>query len=161
MKKLFFIVLLLNFSITVFSQDDQSGGGVVTGEAKVYTSRRTVGIVDPKAPKVFENVTAQTALKDFNCVSGSKEKNYIIEATACTVAVIDYDNDGLPDIYLLNGSTINAELGKEAAPRSALFHNLGNWKFEDVTDKAGVANNRWGMGVAVGDYDNDGYPDMF
>ena len=112
-------------------------------------------------PKIFDDVTSQTALKDFNCTSGSKEKNYIIEATACTVAVIDYDNDGLPDIYLLNGSTVNAELGKEAAPRSALFHNLGNWKFEDVTEKAGVANNRWGMGVTVGDYDNDGFPDIF
>mgnify|MGYP003694696781 CR=1 FL=1 len=77
------------------------------------------------------------------------------------VAVLDYDNDGLPDIYLLNGSTLAALQGKEKPPRAALFHNLGNWKFEDVTEKANVANERWGMGVAVGDYDNDGYPDMF
>jgi len=159
MKTLWFAIMLaVSSPLFVCGQE---GGGAATGEAKVYTSRRTAGIVDAKAPKIFEDVTSQTALKDFNCVSGSKEKNYIIEATACTVAVIDYDNDGLPDIYLLNGSTINAELGKENAPRSALFHNLGNWKFEDVTEKAGVANNRWGMGVAVGDYDNDGYPDIF
>jgi hypothetical protein len=51
--------------------------------------------------------------------------------------------------------------GKEKPPKAALFRNLGNWKFEDVTDKAGVANERWGFGVAVGDYDNDGRPDMF
>ena len=154
---LFSAALLICSPLFTFAQD----AGASTGEAKSYTSRRTAGIVDEKAPKVFDDVTSQTALKDFSCVSGSKEKNYIIEATACTVAVIDYDNDGLPDIYLLNGSTVNAELGKEAAPKSALFHNLGNWKFEDVTEKAGVANNRWGMGVTVGDYDNDGFPDIF
>ncbi|MEP6903495.1 MAG: CRTAC1 family protein [Actinomycetota bacterium] len=160
MKKLLFIALLLSFSVAVFAQDEQTGG-VTTGEAKVYTSKRTVGIVDQKTPKVYENVTATTALKDFQCVSGSKEKEYIIETTACVVAVFDYDNDGKPDIFLLNGSTINAELGKEKAPKSALYHNLGDWKFENVTDKAGVANERWGMGVAVGDYNNDGFADLF
>jgi hypothetical protein len=77
------------------------------------------------------------------------------------VAIFDYDGDGLPDIYLPNGSTLPALLGKEKPPRAALYHNLGNWKFEDVTDKAGVANERWGMGVAVGDYDNDGRPDLY
>ncbi|HEY0460501.1 MAG TPA: CRTAC1 family protein [Pyrinomonadaceae bacterium] len=160
MKKLLFTAFLLSFSVAVSAQDEPVGG-VVTGEAKVYTSRRTVGIVDAKAPKVFENVTPQTALKDFQCVSGGKDKEYIVETTACTVAVFDYDNDGKPDIFLLNGSTINAELGKEKAPKSALYHNLGDWKFENVTDKAGVANERWGMGVAVGDYNNDGFADLF
>ncbi len=62
---------------------------------------------------------------------------------------------------MLNGSTINAELGKEKAPKSALYRNLGNWKFEDVTEKAGVTNERWGMGAAIGDYDNDGFSDIF
>ncbi len=156
---LFFAVLIVNSANLIFAQTAQTG--VSTGEAKVYTSRRTAGVVDEKAAKVFEDVTATTALKNFNCVSGSKEKNYIVETTACTVAVFDYDNDGKPDIYLLNGSTINAELGKEKPAKSALYHNLGNWKFEDVTDKAGVANERWGMGVAVGDYDNDGFADLF
>ena len=160
MKKLLFIALLLNFSVVGLAQDDQTGG-VVTGEAKIYTSKRTVGITDQKAPNVFENVTANTVLKDFQCVSGSKEKEYILETTACVVAVFDYDNDGKPDIYLLNGSTINAETGKEKAPKSALYHNLGDWKFENVTEKAGVANERWGMGTAVGDYNNDGFADLW
>ena len=136
-------------------------GGVSTGEAKTYTSRRTTGIVGKNAPKVFENVTQQTDLKNFQCVSGSKTKDYILETTACTVAVFDYDSDGKPDIYLLNGSTMNAELGKEKPAKSALYRNLGNWKFENVTEKAGVANERWGMGVAVGDYNNDGFADIF
>lgn len=77
------------------------------------------------------------------------------------MAILNYDNDGNPDIFLLNGGTINAMEGKEKMPHSALYHNLGNWKFEDVTEKAGVANERWGMGVTVGDFDNDGFPDIF
>lgn len=157
----FFIIICTN--ALVFAQDaaPPKPGGVSTGEPKVYATRRTTGIVDKNAPKVYQDVTAETALKNFKCVSGGKSEDYILELTACTAAIIDYDNDGKPDIFLLNGSTINAELGKEPPPRSALYHNLGNWKFEDVTAKAGVANERWGMGVTVGDYNNDGFPDLF
>ena len=157
---LFFAVLILSLGNVTSAQERQMGG-VSTGEAKVYTSKRTIGMVDAAAPKVFENVTAQTALQNFQCVSGGREKHYIVETTACTVAVFDYDNDGRPDIFLLNGSTIDAELGKEKPGRSALYRNLGNWKFEDVTAKAGLENERWGMGVAAADYDNDGHADLF
>jgi hypothetical protein len=139
----------------------QPMGGVSTGAAVTYTSRRTVGIVDPNAPVIFEDVTDQTALKNFTHRSGGADKNYIFETPSGGVAILDYDGDGLPDIYLLNGSTIDAMQGKEKPPRAALYHNLGNWKFEDVTDKAGVANERWGFGVAIGDYDNDGRPDIY
>src|SRR2546421_4040463 len=142
-------------------QQPSQGMGVSTGTALVSATRRTVGIVDPKAPRVFEDVTARTALAQFRHRSGGPQKDYIIECVSGGVAVFDYDNDSLPDIYLLNGSTIAAEQGKEKAPRAALYHNLGDWKFEDVADKAGVANERWGMGAAVGDYDNDGFPDLF
>lgn len=136
-------------------------GGVNTGPALTYSSRRTTGITDPKAPMVFEDVTDKTAMANFKHRSGTAAKDYIFEVPSGGVAVFDYDGDGLPDIYFLNGSTIPAMLGKEKAPRAALYHNLGNWKFEDVTDKAGVANERWGMGVAAGDYDNDGRLDLF
>ncbi len=157
------MILIVLAGISIIAQDAQppKPGSVSTGAAKVYASRRTTGIVDKDAPKVYEDITLQTALKDFQCVSGGKGKDYILELTACTVAVLDYDNDGKPDIFLLNGSTMNAENGKEKPPKSALFHNLGNWKFEDVTARAGVANERWGMGAAVGDYNNDGFPDLF
>jgi hypothetical protein len=142
-------------------QSPPQGMGVSTGTALVSATKRTAGVVDPKAPVVFEDVTARTALAQFHNHTGSPQKDYIVECVSAGVAVLDYDNDGLPDIYILNGSTIAAEQGKEKAPRAALYHNLGNWKFEDVTEKAGVANERWGMGVAVGDYDNDGYPDIY
>src|SRR5689334_3576398 len=136
-------------------------GGASTGAPTTYTSRRTVGITDPNAPVVFDDVTSKTALANFRHRSGGAAKDYIFETPSGGVAIFDYDNDGRPDIYLVNGSTIAAEKGKEKPARAALFHNLGNWKFEDVTDKAGVANERWGMGVAVGDYDNDGFADMY
>jgi len=139
----------------------QPMGGVSTGTPVNYTSRRTVGITDPRAPVVFEDVTDKTAMAGFKHRSGTPTKDYIFEVPSGGVAIFDYDGDGLPDIYLVNGSTVPALQGKEKPPRAALYHNLGNWKFEDVTDKAGVANERWGMGVAVGDYDNDGRPDLF
>jgi enediyne biosynthesis protein E4 len=137
------------------------GMGVNVGSSLVSGARRTSGITDAKAPVVFEDVTARTPLAQFRHNTGNAGKDYIVETTSGGVAVFDYDNDGLPDIYLLNGSTLAAERGKEKAPRAALYRNLGNWKFEDVTEKAGVGNERWGMGVAVGDFDNDGFADVF
>lgn len=137
------------------------GGGVSTGTPATYTSKRTVNITDPNGPTVLEDVTDKTALAQFRHKSGGPNKDYIFETPSGGVAIFDYDGDGRQDIYLVNGSTIAALQGKEKAPSAALYHNLGNWKFEDVTDKAGVGNDRWGMGVAVGDYDNDGRPDFY
>jgi len=142
-------------------ESQQPMGGVSTGAPTTYTSRRTVGITDPSAPVVFEDVTDKTALAGFRHHSGEAAKDFIFDTPSGGVAIFDYDSDGRPDIYLVNGSTMAAMRGKEKAPRAALYRNLGNWKFEDVTDKAGVANERWGMGVAVGDYNNDGRPDLF
>lgn len=136
-------------------------GGAATGDARTYTSIRTAGVVDPAAPVVFEDVTSKTTLKDFLEVGGDKAKNYILECTSGGVAILDYDNDGNPDVFMLNGGTINALKGKEKMPRSALYRNLGDWKFEEVTAKAGVSNERWGMAVTVGDVNNDGFPDIF
>ena len=153
-----FLSLLLSFASLAQTPPQ---GGVSTGPAATYTSRRTVGITDPNAPVVFEEVTDKTSLANFRHRSGEAAKDYIFETTSGGVAIFDYDGDGRPDIYLVNGSTNAALRGKEKAPRAALYHNLGNWKFEDVTDKAGVANERWGFSVAVGDYNNDGRPDMF
>src|SRR5260370_5845258 len=166
------VALLVSFSLmqaqTLFAQTppqkpetQQPMGGVSTGTPLNYTTRRTAGITDPKAPVIFEDVTDKTALAGFLHHAGTLAKDYIFEVPSVGVAIFDYDGDGVPDIYLVTGSTIPALQGKEKPPRAALYHNLGNWKFEDVTDKAGVANERWGMGVAVGDYDNDGKPDLY
>ena len=159
------LALLLPFALLAQEPEkpksQQPMGGVSTGAATTDTSRRTVGITDPSAPVVFEDVTDKTSLAAFLHRSGEASKDYIFDTPSGGVAIFDYDSDGRPDIYLVNGSTMAALRGKEKAPRAALYRNLGNWKFEDVTDKAGVANERWGMSVAVGDYNNDGRPDMF
>jgi enediyne biosynthesis protein E4 len=136
-------------------------GGAATGSPVVYTSKKTVGIIDSSAPTVFEDVTAKTALANFLHRAGGSAKDYIFDTPSGGVAIFDYDGDGRPDVYLVNGSTVEALQGKDKPPRAALYRNLGNWKFEDVTEKAGVANERWGFGVAAGDYDNDGRPDLY
>ena len=118
------------------------------------------GFVDG-APVVFADITERAGLNKFHHRSGTPEKSTIIDTPGSGVALLDYDNDGWLDIYLLNGSTIPALKGKEPAPRAMLFHNNHDGTFTDVTEKAGVANERWGFGVAVGDYDNDGWPDIY
>ncbi|HWC15924.1 MAG TPA: CRTAC1 family protein [Terriglobales bacterium] len=118
------------------------------------------GFVDG-APIVFSDITKQAGLDKFQHRSGTPEKKTILETPGSGVALLDYDNDGWLDIYLLNGSTFAALIGAESAPSSMLFHNNHDGTFTDATAKAGVANQRWGFGVAVGDYDNDGWPDIY
>jgi len=118
------------------------------------------GFVDG-APVVFRDVTKASGLDKFRHRSGTPEKATILETPGSGVALLDYDNDGWLDIYLLNGSTFAALKGQEPAPRAMLFHNNHDGTFTDVTEKAGVANERWAFGVAVGDYDNDGWPDIY
>src|ERR1700730_6001276 len=118
------------------------------------------GFVDD-APVVFLDVTKQSGLDKFHHRSGSPEKSTILDAPGSVVALLDYDNDGWLYIYFVNGSTAAALHGLESGPRAALFHNNHDGTFTDVTAKAGVANERWGFGVAVADYDNDGWPDIY
>ena len=90
----------------------------------------------------------------------SPEKKYIVESMSGGVALIDYDNDGLLDIYFVNSLTVDMVKSGEKT-RSALYHNNGDGTFTDVTDRAGVGHIGWGMGAAVGDYNNDGRDDLF
>ena len=109
----------------------------------------------------YVDVTADAGLAGFHHVSGSPEKNYVVEVTGSGVATIDYDGDGLQDIYLVNGSTLDRVRQNAAAPPAALYRNLGGGRFRDVTAEAGVANERWGQGVCAGDFDNDGDEDLY
>jgi hypothetical protein len=146
--------------------DQSQQSGMSTGAAhapvKDALSRPITagGFVDG-APVVFADITHAAGLDRFHHRSGDPEKRTILETPGSGVALLDYDNDGWLDIYLLNGSTFPALKGKEAAPRAMLLHNNHDGTFSDVTDKAGVANERWGFGVAVADYDNDGWPDIY
>jgi enediyne biosynthesis protein E4 len=109
----------------------------------------------------YADVTQAARIETFRHVSGTAAKDYILDATGAGCAFFDYDNDGWQDIYLVNSSTIRALRGQEKAPRAALFHNNRDGTFTDVTENAGVANERWGQGVCAGDFDNDGWADLY
>ena len=95
-----------------------------------------------------------------NVFGGVDTKKYIIETTGTGVAIFDYDNDGWPDIFIVNGTTLEGfPAGK--APTNHLYRNNHDGTFTDVTVKAGLAANGWGQGVCVGDYDNDGWEDLY
>jgi enediyne biosynthesis protein E4 len=117
------------------------------------------GFVD-SGPVVFEDVTKAAGLSGWKHTMGAADKKLIIDTNGSGVGLIDYDNDGWLDIYIVNGSTFNALDGKEEPPHAALFHNNHDGTFTDVAAKAGVTNDRWGFGVAIADYDNDGWPDI-
>lgn len=106
----------------------------------------------------FVDITEQSGI-NFKHIS-TPEKRYIVESMSGGVAVFDYDNDGYLDIYFVNSLTVDL-LKSNGKTRSALYHNNGNGSFTDVTDKAGVSGIGWGMGVAVADYNNDGFDDLY
>jgi len=106
----------------------------------------------------FTDVTENAGIT-FKHIS-SPEKKYIVESMSGGVALLDYDNDGYEDIYFVNSLTVDLVKSK-GKTKSALYHNNGDGTFTDVTDKAGVGDVGWGMGVAVGDYNNDGFDDLY
>ena len=144
----------------------QAQGGVSTGGAHAAVldgEKRPItagGFVD-SGPIVFQDVSEKAGLTRWRHVMGTPETKFILETVGSGVALLDYDNDGWLDIYLVNGSTYDALSGKTSPPHAALFHNNHDGTFTDVAQQAGVTNDRWGFGVAVGDYDNDGWPDLY
>src|SRR6476619_2761839 len=88
------------------------------------------------------------------------EKKFIVESMSGGVAMFDYDNDGRPDLYFVDSLTVETMARPESA-RSALYRNLGNGKFQDVTDKSGLGHPGWGMGVCTADVDGDGWQDVY
>ncbi len=93
---------------------------------------------------------------------GLDTKKYIIETTGTGVAIFDYDNDGWPDIFFVNGTTLEDMKAGKSGPTNHLYRNNHDGTFTDVTEKAGLVDaTGWGQGVCVGDYDNDGWPDLY
>jgi enediyne biosynthesis protein E4 len=121
----------------------------------------TAGGFVKTGPIIFQDVARQAGLAGWHHTAGTPDKRLILEAKGPGVCLLDYDNDGWLDIYLINGSNYDALDGKVPAPHAALFHNNHDGTFTDVTEKAGVANERWGYGCAVGDTDNDGWEDLY
>jgi enediyne biosynthesis protein E4 len=141
-------------------------GGANTGGAHpavLDKERRpiTAGGFVKDGPIIFQDIAQKAGLTVWTHVMGTSEKKFIIETNGSGVGLIDYDNDGWLDIYFVNGSTYDALSGKTTPPHAALFHNNHDGTFTDVAAKAGVTNDRWGVGVAIADYDNDGWPDIY
>jgi hypothetical protein len=142
-----------------------SGGNATGGVfAPVLDAEKrpiTAGGFVESGPIVFQDFTERAHLTGWRHTMGTSQKKFILETVGSGVALLDYNNDGWLDIYLVNGSTYEAVSGKAPASHAALFRNNHDGTFTDVAAAAGVTNDRWGYGVAVGDYDNDGWPDLY
>src|SRR5260221_10883354 len=120
----------------------------------------------PDTPE-FTDVTSTVNI-NFDYVASHTSKKYLIETMGSGVALFDYDNDGRLDIYVVNGALLADTTPKGTIPQKTgpkdwnrLFHQKKDGTFEDVTEKAGLQGSGYGMGVAVGDYDNDGFEDLY
>src|ERR1700677_5117181 len=142
-------------------QGSVSTGGAHPAVLDSEKRRITAGGFVDNGPIIFQDVAGKAGLTKWRHVMGTPEKTFIIEVVGSGGALLDYDNDGWLDIYMVNGSTYDAISGKAAAPHAALFHNNHDGTFTDVAQQAGVTNDRWGFGAVVGDYDNDGWPDIY
>lgn len=111
-------------------------------------------------PIRFRNITANTGV-DFVHTDGSGGRKYIVETVTSGLATFDYDGDGLVDIYFPNGRPLPGTPPPPEPPRNRLYRNVGGMRFVDVTEQAGVGDAGYGLGVAVGDFDNDGWPDLY
>jgi enediyne biosynthesis protein E4 len=121
----------------------------------------------PSTPANFVDVTSLAGV-NFAYQSSHTEKKYLLETMGAGVALFDYDNDGLLDMFLVNGAPLSPDMARDAVPQKTgpeywnrLYHQKKDGTFEDVTEKAGLQGVGYGMGVAVGDYDNDGYEDLY
>jgi len=141
-------------SLGIESHDSKAG--LRGSEADPVNAQQATPHTFTQLPQLVD-IIGSTSIK-FEHLS-SPEQKYIVESMSGGVALIDYDRDGWPDIYFTNAQSVEMALaGKKA--RSALYHNNHNGTFTDITDKAGVGYPCWAMGAAVGDYNNDGRPDL-
>ncbi len=112
------------------------------------------------APVRFTNVAEKAGITTRIVNGGETTKKYVFESTGSGVAFLDYDHDGYPDIFLVNGSRLEGFAARNA-PSNHLYHNNHDGTFTDVTATARLARSGWGQGVCAGDYDNDGFDDLF
>jgi enediyne biosynthesis protein E4 len=108
----------------------------------------------------FRDIAQKAGLTTANVFGGGSTSTYILESTGTGVAIFDYDNDGWPDIFFVNGTTVPG-FPAESAPSNHLYHNNHDGTFTDVTATVGLSATGWGQGVCVGDYDNDGWEDLY
>ena len=125
----------------------------------VLLSALNLDAASSASPIRFTDVT-QTSGVSFVHTDGSEGNRYIVESVASGLATFDYDGDGNIDILFLNGSSMN-EKSDTRVSRNALYRNKGDWKFEDKTEVSGLIDSGFHLGTCIGDYNNDGFPDVF
>lgn len=159
-SKFTFLSLLIIASVlsagVAFSQQPLSQPASHPPQHEANNKRREIR---SSSPVSFVDITHAAGI-DFHLTCGGPEKRYIMESMCGGIAVFDYDNDGWMDIFLVNGSTLEDLQTKKCHP-SKLYHNNHDGTFTDVTAKAGLTHCGWGFGAAVGDYDNDGWEDLY
>jgi len=133
-------------------------GALLLAALAPFASAQTPQASKPASDVTFRDITRQAGIH-FVHNNAAYGKKYLPETMGPGVAFIDYDNDGWPDIFLVNGTNWPGQSSKHSTPK--LYHNNHNGTFTDVTHKAGLDIELFGMGVAVGDYDNDGFEDIF
>ena len=133
-------------------------GALLLAALAPFASAQTPQASKPASDVTFRDITPQAGIH-FVHNNAAYGKKYLPETMGPGVAFIDYDNDGWPDIFLVNGTSWPGQSSKRSTPK--LYHNNHNGTFTDVTHKAGLDIELFGMGVAVGDYDNDGFEDIF
>jgi hypothetical protein len=125
----------------------------------VFAAAGTMRAQMPECRIKLTDVTAQSGI-GFCHNHGGSGQGYIVEGMVAGLALFDYDNDGLIDVYFLNGAPLKGTVVDES-PRNALYRNLGDFTFQDVTEEAGVGDRYHGLGVTAGDYDGDGDQDLY
>jgi enediyne biosynthesis protein E4 len=126
--------------------------------ASIVLSVFAAGIV-PAFKADFQDIAKSAGLTDSNIYGGLDRKDYILETTGNGVAIFDYDGDGRNDVFIPNGTRLNGSAGQNAS-LPQLYHNEGNGHFKNVAAQAGFKREGWAQAVCVGDYDNDGWPDL-
>jgi hypothetical protein len=139
------------------ASDASSAAAPVREQDPVAPAPEAIPDADADVPIRFTDVTTSSGI-DFTMTSGRKPATEIVEVKGGGLALIDYDNDGRLDLFVPNGATLRSPT---EGPGCRLFKNLGGLSFRDVTEEALLTFNRWGMGVAVGDYDGDGFDDVY
>ena len=157
----FLVWVALLLSTAILAELPRGSGQARRPVRPVATSRVESQVRKSPAGVSFVDVAKDAGLGDAVIVGGGvQSKRYILEEMGGGIAFLDNDNDGWPDVFLVNGSTLEGfPPGKQ--PSNYLFHNNHDGTFTDVTKKAGLVHSGWGQGVCVGDYNNDGFDDLF
>jgi hypothetical protein len=155
----------MRFSISSSFASDRgfrafAGFSVLLLGSALFGQQAKVPAPTPAPIASFADIAEKAGLTGLNVFGGIDTKKYIIETTGTGVAIFDYDNDGWPDIFLVNGTRLEG-FPSGQGPTNRLYRNNHDGTFTDVTVKSGLNATGWGQGVCVGDYDNDGWEDLY